>query len=96
MLSRKSEISDSEAKRARGEFWSRLTHEERDFSAFIGAVSYVVGEEPMEFLRSSSREAHILLDEFDELVGTKGTQMGLLLTREETLQELYQRADGRA
>lgn len=92
VLSRKSEISDSEAKRARGEFWSRLTHEERDFSAFIGAVSYVVGEEPMEFLRSSSREAHILLDEFDELVGTKGTQMGLLLTREETLQELYQRA----
>ena len=91
LFRRRNANDEQDNQEKRGKFWKQLIHEERDISAFLGAVAYLYDCEPIEFLLSDAEDAETLLNELRHLIGTEGNQMGLLLTEEESLQELYQR-----
>lgn len=91
VIKRRTSADDPENQNLRENFWNRLIHEERDISAFLGAVYYIKNCEPTEFLLSHDDEARKILDELRCLIGRMGKHMGLLLSEEESLQELYQK-----
>ena len=80
---------EMEKQEKRRKLWGRLIHEERDMSAFLGAVTYYTNRDPVEFFKTNTTESQILLDEFRNLVAHQ--DMGILLTKEESFQELYER-----
>lgn len=83
---------EAENQRLRGKLWNQLIHEERDISAFLGAVAYFYNCEPIEFLMSENPNAQKALEELRYFIGNDGNHMGILLTEEESFQELYMKA----
>ena len=91
ILDQKGEVDVARQADLRTAFWAGLTPKERDLSAFLGAVSLLKNRDPIEFFSQGSQESSKLRDEYIKFVDMDDRPLGLLLTRDETLQELYQR-----